>query len=71
MFYYWIIPIQRTIGKIAENILTRDCHSGKPFKKITTDITHFNVCNKRCIFRLLMDLFNREIFHIPFLNGLT
>ena len=48
-----------TIGKVAENILARDFCSDKPFEKITTNVTQFNVCNKKVYFSPVIDLFNR------------
>ena len=32
-----------TVGKVADNLLKRDFHAEKPFEKITTDVTQFNV----------------------------
>lgn len=49
------------VGKVADNILARDFHSDKPFEKITTDVTQFNVCNEKVYLSPVMDLFNREI----------
>ena len=50
-----------TVGKVADNILNRNFKSSKPFEKITTDVTQFNVCNEKIYFSPVMDLFNREI----------
>ena len=50
-----------TVGKVADNILARDFHSDKPFEKITTDVTQFNVCDEKVYLSPVMDLFNREI----------
>lgn len=50
-----------TVGKIADNILARDFHSDKPFEKIATDVTQFNVCDDKVYLSPVMDLFNREI----------
>ena len=50
-----------TVGKVADNILARDFNSDKPFEKITTDVTQFNVCNEKVYLSPVMDLFNREI----------
>ena len=50
-----------TVGKVADNILARDFHADKPFEKITTDITQFNVCDEKVYLSPVMDLFNREI----------
>ena len=49
------------IGKIAGNILKRNFHATNPFEKLTTDITQFNVCDKKVYLSPVMDLFNREI----------
>ena len=50
-----------TVGKVADNVLNRDFNSSKPFEKITTDVTQFNVCNEKVYLSPVMDLFNREI----------
>ena len=50
-----------TVGKVADNILARDFHADKPFEKIVTDVTQFNVCNEKVYLSPVMDLFNREI----------
>ena len=50
-----------TIGKIADNLLERDFYAVKPFEKITTDVTQFNVCDDKVYLSPVMDLFNREI----------
>ena len=49
------------IGKIAENLLQRDFTSNKPFEKLTTDITQFNVCGEKVYLSPTLDLYNREI----------
>ena len=50
-----------TVGKVADNVLNRNFNSSKPFEKITTDVTQFNVCNEKVYLSPVMDLFNREI----------
>ena len=50
-----------TVGKVADNLLDRDFTSSKPFEKITTDVTQFNVCNEKVYLSPVMDLYNREI----------
>ena len=50
-----------TIGKIADNLLERDFYAVKPFEKMTTDVTEFNVCDDKVYLSPVMDLFNREI----------
>lgn len=49
------------VGKIADNLLKRDFKANKPFEKITTDVTQFNVCDEKVYLSPVMDLFNREI----------
>ena len=49
------------VGKVAENILNRDFTASKPFEKLTTDVTQFNVCNDKVYLSPIMDLYNREI----------
>ena len=36
-----------TVGKVADNLLKRDFYAEKPFEKITTDVTQFNVCDEK------------------------
>ena len=49
------------VGKVADNLLNRDFYADKPYEKLTTDITQFNVCNEKVYLSPVMDLFNREI----------
>lgn len=49
------------VGKIADNLLNRDFTANKPFEKLTTDVTQFNVCNDKVYLSPVMDLYNREI----------
>ena len=49
------------IGKVADNLLNREFSANKPFEKLTTDVTQFNVCNEKVYLSPVMDLFNREI----------
>ena len=49
------------VGKIAENLLNRDFEASKPFEKLTTDVTQFNVCDDKVYLSPVMDLYNREI----------
>ena len=49
------------VGKVADNLLKRDFYSAKPFTKLTTDITQFNVCDEKVYLSPVMDLFNHEI----------
>lgn len=50
-----------TVGKIADNLLKRDFYAEKPFKKITTDVTQFNVCEEKVYLSPVLDLFNNEV----------
>jgi putative transposase len=49
------------VGKVADNLLQRDFTASKPFEKLTTDVTQFNVCNDKVYLSPVMDLYNREI----------
>jgi transposase InsO family protein len=49
------------VGKIADNLLQRDFTASKPFEKLTTDVTQFNVCDDKIYLSPVMDLYNREI----------
>ncbi len=49
------------VGKIADNLLNRDFSASKPFEKLTTDVTQFNVCDDKVYLSPVMDLYNREI----------
>ena len=50
-----------TVGKIADNLLNRDFVASKPFEKLATDVTQFNVCDDKVYLSPVMDLYNREI----------
>ena len=50
-----------TVGKVADNLLKRDFYAKKPFEKITTDVTQFNVCDEKVYLSPVLDLFNNEI----------
>ena len=50
-----------TVGKVADNLLNRDFYAKKPFEKITTDVTQFNVCDEKVYLSPVLDLFNNEI----------
>ena len=50
-----------TVGKIAENLLNRDFKAEKPFEKLATDVTEFNVCNQKVYLSPVLDLFSSEI----------
>ena len=49
------------VGKVAENLLQRDFTAEKPFEKLTTDVTQFNVCGEKVCLSPTLDLYNREI----------
>ena len=49
------------VGKVADNLLKRDFNSTKPFEKLTTDVTQFNVCDEKVYLSPVLDLFNNEI----------
>ncbi len=49
------------VGKIADNLLNRDFTASKPFEKLTTDVTQFNICEDKVYLSPVMDLYNREI----------
>ena len=49
------------VGKVADNLLNRNFEASKPFEKLTTDVTQFNVCNDKVYLSPIMDLYNREI----------
>ncbi len=49
------------VGKIAPNILKRDFIASKPYEKLTTDVTEFNVCDTKVYLSPILDMYNREI----------
>ena len=49
------------IGKVADNLLNRNFHAGKPFEKLTTDITEFKIGEEKVYLSPVLDMFNREI----------
>lgn len=49
------------VGKIADNLLKRDFTANKPFEKLTTDVTQFNVCDDKVYLSPAMDLYNNEV----------
>ena len=49
-----------TVGKIADNLLNRDFVASKPFEKLATDVTQFNVCDDKVLRRLFL-LFLRAV----------
>lgn len=49
------------VGKVAANILNRDFKASAPDEKWVTDVTQFNVCDKKIYLSPVMDLYNNEI----------
>lgn len=49
------------IGKTAPNVLNREFQADKPYEKLTTDVTEFNVCNEKVYLSPVLDMFNNEI----------
>ena len=49
------------VGKVADNLLKLDFHAAKPFEKLTTDVTQFNIGNEKVYLSPVTNLFNREI----------
>ena len=49
------------VGKIAPNILKREFIATKPYEKLTTDVTEFNVCDAKVYLSPILDMYNREI----------
>ena len=49
------------VGKIAPNILNRNFKATKPFEKLTTDVTEFNVCDEKIYLSPILDMYNNEI----------
>lgn len=49
------------VGKIAPNIIARDFKADRPFQKLTTDVTEFNVCDDKVYLSPILDMYNNEI----------
>ena len=49
------------VGRVADNHLKREFFADKPFEKLTTDVTQFNVGGEKVYLSPVMDLYNREI----------
>ena len=49
------------VGRVADNHLKREFYANKPFEKLTTDVTQFNVDGEKVYLSPVMDLYNREI----------
>ncbi|MEE1184552.1 MAG: IS3 family transposase [Acutalibacteraceae bacterium] len=50
-----------TVGKVADNLLKRNFYAEKPFEKITTDVTQFNIGDEKVYLSPVLDLFNNEV----------
>ncbi len=49
------------VGIVAPNILKREFVATKPYEKLTTDVTEFNVCDTKVYLSPILDMYNREI----------
>lgn len=49
------------VGKVAPNILNRNFKATKPYEKLTTDLTEFNVCDEKIYLSPILDMYNNEI----------
>ncbi len=49
------------VGRVADNLLKRNFYAEKPFEKIITDVTQFNVCDEKVYLYPVLDLFNNEV----------
>ena len=49
------------IGKIAPNLINRNFETSKPFEKLATDVTEFNVCDDKVYLSPVLDLHNNEV----------
>ncbi len=54
------------VGKIEDNLLKGNFYADKPFKKLTTDVTQFKVCNEKVYFLRLWIYTTERAFPIPF-----
>ncbi len=50
-----------TIGKIADNLISRKFHSEKPNQKWYTDVTEFNIKGEKLYLSPILDGYNQEI----------
>ena len=48
-------------GESAENIINRDFRAEKPYEKLTTDVTQFNVCGEKIYLSPVLDMYSNEI----------
>ncbi len=49
------------VGKIAPNIINRDFHADRPNQKWTTDITEFQLFDRKLYLSPILDMYNGEI----------
>ena len=49
------------VGKVADNLLSRNFHAERACEKLATDVTQFNVCATKVYLSPIMDLYNNEI----------
>ncbi len=49
------------VGKIAPNIINRDFHADRPNQKWTTDITEFQLFDRKMYLSPILDMYNGEI----------
>ena len=49
------------VGRVADNLLSRDFHAEHVCEKLATDVTQFNVCAEKVYLSPIMDLYNNEI----------
>ena len=50
-----------TVGKVAENILSRDFKADAPGLKLATDISQINIAEKKLYISAMIDMFNGEV----------
>ena len=48
-------------GESAENIINRDFSADKPYEKLTTDVTQFNVCGEKIYLSPVLDMCTTEV----------
>lgn len=49
------------VGKIAPNLINRNFETSKPFEKLATDVTEFNVCDDKVYLSPILDMYNNEV----------
>lgn len=50
-----------TVGKVAENVLSRNFSTEMPSRKLATDITQINIADKKLYMSAMIDMFNGEV----------